>query len=283
WSDQYYADNEAFFRWTVPGDTGGGGNVEPVVGTPIADQTATVDEAFSFAVPTSTFSDPDGDALSFNATLSNGNALPSWLNFDTTSQTFTGTPEVSTDLSIVVTADDGNGGSVSDEFILSVEEDELTNGSLATVNVRADNAFTFYVNGTSIFSGSNWAQTFTFDADLAEGDLIAIEGIDTGGAGEIFVDIEMADGTRYDSGSDWLVETGLTGTAWTQSGFDDSGWDAASTYGTAATGRLAGTGGTGGALPSDTNGEWIWSDQYYADNEAFFRWTVPDSGAGALI
>jgi Ca2+-binding RTX toxin-like protein len=59
----------------------------------IADQQATEDEQFSFQVPAGTFSDADpGDTLTYQAVMSDGSPLPSWLSFDTATQTFTGIP-----------------------------------------------------------------------------------------------------------------------------------------------------------------------------------------------
>ncbi len=88
----------------------------------LTDQTATEDEAFSYAVPA--FTDPDGDALSYTAALDDDSALPDWLSFTSSSRTLSGTPE-ETDtpatLTIRVTASDGT-ESTSATFTLTVEE-----------------------------------------------------------------------------------------------------------------------------------------------------------------
>ena len=58
------------------------------------DQTATEGVAFNYTLAGDTFTDDDtihGDTLTYEATLSDGSSLPSWLMFDTTTQTFTGT------------------------------------------------------------------------------------------------------------------------------------------------------------------------------------------------
>ena len=67
-------------------------NQAPVVMIPLADQTFAEDSPVSFTLPANSFSDADGDALTYTATLSNGAALPSWLSFDAASRTFSGTP-----------------------------------------------------------------------------------------------------------------------------------------------------------------------------------------------
>ncbi len=57
---------------------------------------------FAFQVPKTTFSSwADDPILFYNATLSNGSVLPSWLNFDTDKLIFSGTPVVNQDEGIV--------------------------------------------------------------------------------------------------------------------------------------------------------------------------------------
>ena len=108
----------------VNGTTGGGTttpNNAPTVATTIPDQTATAGTAFSFEFLTNTFADTDtGDTLTYTATLSNGNELPSWLSFTAGTRTFSGTPTDVETVSVKVTASDGNGGSVSDTFDIVV-------------------------------------------------------------------------------------------------------------------------------------------------------------------
>jgi Ca2+-binding RTX toxin-like protein len=100
-------------------------NDAPFVAHPISDQTLLQDEAFTFTLPADTFADPDvGDVLTCSATLSNGDALPSWLTFDPVTMTFSGTPgnDDTGTLSLRVTATDMAGLSVSDIFDITVED-----------------------------------------------------------------------------------------------------------------------------------------------------------------
>ena len=82
----------------------------PTLDNTIADQTATEDSAFSFTFAVNTFSDVDAsDILTYSAQLVGGGSLPSWLNFDGNTRTFSGTPtngDVGT-VSIEVIAHDG--------------------------------------------------------------------------------------------------------------------------------------------------------------------------------
>jgi VCBS repeat-containing protein len=101
----------------------GGSDNPPVLSTPLVDQAATQNAAFTFAIPAGSFTDPDlGDVLSYTATLEDGSALPAWLAFDAVSQTFSGTPANGDvgGISVKVTATDLALASVSDVFVLTV-------------------------------------------------------------------------------------------------------------------------------------------------------------------
>ncbi|TNC63578.1 putative Ig domain-containing protein, partial [Rubellimicrobium roseum] len=77
------------------------------VAVDITDKALAEDQPFSFQVPA--FTDPNGNALTYSATLADGAALPSWLTFDATSRTFLGTPpqNFDGDIAVKVTASDG--------------------------------------------------------------------------------------------------------------------------------------------------------------------------------
>ena len=97
-------------------------NHAPVAGE-IASQNARVDQEFAFAVPANTFTDVDpGDQLSYSASLAGGQALPSWLTFDPTTQAFSGTPPAGAigTLEVRVTAVDLTGLLAASTFVLSI-------------------------------------------------------------------------------------------------------------------------------------------------------------------
>lgn len=98
-------------------------NDVPILNNNVLDQTVTEDSLFSFTIPTNLFSDPDLDALSYSAQLSNGESLPAWLQFDASNNTLLGTPgneNVGT-LNITILANDGQGGiTQSNSFQLTV-------------------------------------------------------------------------------------------------------------------------------------------------------------------
>ena len=97
-----------------------GNNSDPLVVNSITDQPATIGVQFLFTFPDNVFTDPDGDHLVYSAGLSNGDGLPSWLNFQGVQRTFQGTPPPgsSGDLGVRVTASDNKGGIATVEFVI---------------------------------------------------------------------------------------------------------------------------------------------------------------------
>ena len=102
-------------------------NQAPTIANAIADQTANYGTAFSYNMPTTTFKDPEGDALSYTATLEDGSALPSWLVFNPVTRTFSGTaPQTSSPINVKVTATDTFKNSVADVFTINFAAPNLT-------------------------------------------------------------------------------------------------------------------------------------------------------------
>ena len=97
------------------------GDNAPTVAAVIPDQTATAGTAFFYPFPATTFSDADGDTLTYTATQADGTALPSWLSFSASTRTFSGTPQAAdvATVSVKVTASDGS-AAVSDTFDIVV-------------------------------------------------------------------------------------------------------------------------------------------------------------------
>jgi trimeric autotransporter adhesin len=103
-------------------------NSVPVSNGSVDDQQALIGDEFLFALSAESFTDPDGDTLTYTATLTDGSPLPDWLTFDAQSLTFSGTPG-SADAGMVdvtVTAFDPAGLSASEAFILHVDAADLT-------------------------------------------------------------------------------------------------------------------------------------------------------------
>ncbi|GKW21321.1 hypothetical protein PEC302107_30500 [Pectobacterium araliae] len=147
-------------------------NDAPVVATPIPPQSVVQGSGFNFTVPDGTFSDPDGDTLTLSATLANGSPLPSWLRFDPTIGTFSGTPgnaDVGT-LVIRVTATDGSNTFISTSFgltVTNVNDAPVVATPIPSQSVAQGGGFNFTVpDGT--FSDPD-GDTLTLRATLANG------------------------------------------------------------------------------------------------------------------
>ena len=97
-------------------------NFVPYLKNQIPNQTDTVGHLFNYTFPDSTFIDDDGNnTLAYTATLYDNSPLPSWLTFNLSTRTFSGTPTAVGSLSIKVTATDTANASVSCFFTLNIE------------------------------------------------------------------------------------------------------------------------------------------------------------------
>jgi predicted outer membrane repeat protein len=163
----------------------------PVVASAISDQSAKEDTAFSFVVPSGTFTDANGDTLTYTATSANGSALPSWLSFNATTRTFSGTPlnaHVGA-ITVRVTAADGITGTASDEFTITVAN---TNDAPTAVTLSANTIAENSAAGTVVGTLS------VTDPDTGDTSVLSL----IGGAGGRFAlagnMIVVADGAKLD-------------------------------------------------------------------------------------
>src|SRR5262249_12316068 len=98
------------FQVTVPA-------AAPKLAHQTAAQTWTQGAAISFSPGATTFTDPQGQALSYSAMLYNGHPLPTWLTCDAATGTFSGmVPYATAALAIKLTATDTSGLSASETF-----------------------------------------------------------------------------------------------------------------------------------------------------------------------
>ncbi|MCY4174624.1 MAG: Ig-like domain-containing protein, partial [Cyanobacteria bacterium MAG CAR3_bin_5] len=170
-------------------------NVIPTVATAIGDQSARAGTAFSYQFPANTFADADSDTLSYTATRGDDSALPTWLTFTGNSRTFSGTPQ-STDvgtLSVKVTANDGNGGTVSDTFNIVVS------AAPPALSIRG---------GAAVTEGT--AASFTVTANAAPTSSLTVLRNVEDAAGSDF----LADGQEGDNNT-WLFPAGQTSATFT--------------------------------------------------------------------
>jgi len=100
-------------------------NAAPIVATSLVDQSVAATQALSYAFDVGSFTDANGQTLTYTATLSSGAALPDWITFTAGTRTFAGTAPAfagdATDVNTVrVAAIDVLGASVSDDFTITV-------------------------------------------------------------------------------------------------------------------------------------------------------------------
>ena len=110
-------------------------------------QTATEGQSFSYQAPA--FTDPEGDSVTYTATLDKGGALPAWLSFNAGTRTFSGTPgnaDTPATLTISITASDGS-LSASTTFTISVPDSNQRppKPSVTDQTVYASGTFTYTV------------------------------------------------------------------------------------------------------------------------------------------
>jgi len=101
------------FNITVP-------DRSPFISMPFANQTAYSGTTFQYVFDIDSFGDLDNDTLAFSAREIKTDGLPEWLNFDPVQRVFFGTPFGKAEYPIEVTATDGFGGVVTNEFTISI-------------------------------------------------------------------------------------------------------------------------------------------------------------------
>lgn len=104
-------------------------NDPPVLLSPLSNQVGNQSAPLSFSIPDGSFDDIDArDVLTFAVALADGHTLPVWLDFDATTQTFSGTPsEGDAGLYLIsVAATDSAGASVVGGFALSISDAATT-------------------------------------------------------------------------------------------------------------------------------------------------------------
>ncbi|WP_041245445.1 putative Ig domain-containing protein [Geotalea uraniireducens] len=149
-------------------------NDAPVVTAPFTDQLAVEDQTFELMLPPGLFADIDaGDSLTLSATLADGSALPSWLNFDAATGTFTGTPDNSNigKLQLSVTATDQSGANVTAAFALEVvntNDAPMVVDAIPAQTALEDSNFSFTLPATA-FNDIDAGDALTLSAALSDG------------------------------------------------------------------------------------------------------------------
>ena len=134
----------------------------PVLVTQTANQNWNAGTAITLALPAGTFTDPQSEALTYTATQQNGQALPSWLTFNPTTDTFSGTaPASAQTLALKVTATDTSGLSVSDDFSATVIGAPVLQTQTANQSWNAGTAITLALPAGTFTDPQSEALTYT--------------------------------------------------------------------------------------------------------------------------
>lgn len=99
-------------------------NDDPIVAIPLVNQEFLANFAFTFTLPAGAFTDVDSATLTLTPKVSPDAPLPAWLDFNPATGEFSGTAPLSAvgTITIRVTASDGSGGKVYDEFDLVITQ-----------------------------------------------------------------------------------------------------------------------------------------------------------------
>ncbi len=126
-------------------------NHAPETGNSLAEQNTTVGQAWSYALPAGSFTDADGDTLTYSATLVDGSALPSWLTIDSATGALSGTPDTVGNVDVVITAADPTGETATQTLSLNIVTPEIiqvngiyngdNNNNIAQGNDQADTLY----------------------------------------------------------------------------------------------------------------------------------------------
>ena len=132
-------------------------NDAPSLTLALADQGASEGSAFAYTIPAGAFTDVDGDALSYSATLASGAALPAWLSFDAGARSFSGTPPNGSAGTIVVRVSASDGSLTAfDDFQITVGDVNVPPTGAPTAVLAAGAEDTSYlVSAASLLPG--WA------------------------------------------------------------------------------------------------------------------------------
>ena len=122
-------------------------NLKPVVANSITDPAAiTYGSALNFQIAANTFSDPDGDALTYTAT-----GMPSGATFSALTRTFSGSPSQAGVFPVTVTATDNGAPSLSASTSFNITVLPATLSIVADAQTKvygaADPALTYQVSG----------------------------------------------------------------------------------------------------------------------------------------
>jgi YD repeat-containing protein len=132
-------------------------NRAPATGTVIPGAILPRNISWSYVVPTSAFSDPEGGALTYSAT-----GMPAGVSFSTSSKTFSGVPTTNGTYSIVVKVTDSGGLTASQTFSVTVQNyAPVVANPIPAQSIAQSKAWTFAFAANTFTDANNDALTYT--------------------------------------------------------------------------------------------------------------------------
>ncbi|WP_046826308.1 tandem-95 repeat protein [Afipia massiliensis] len=135
-------------------------NDAPVVAQALVNQATGQGAPFSYQFNSNTFSDGDGDALAYSATLANGDPLPGWLSFNIATRTFSGSPPNAETLQVKVVANDGI-ASIASTFNIVVAVNHLPTVAPVTFSFSSGDESVLTLAGSDQDSGDSLSYKLT--------------------------------------------------------------------------------------------------------------------------
>ncbi|MBI3903964.1 MAG: putative Ig domain-containing protein [Nitrosomonadales bacterium] len=128
--------------------------------------------SFTYTVPVNAITDPDTwDSIAYSVAMSDGSALPAWLNFDAATRTFSGKPDATEvgSMQLILSATDNYGATVSESMTLNVT---LNHAPVLTTPLRDQvvaNGVLSYTVPAMAFADPDVGDTLSYVATLADG------------------------------------------------------------------------------------------------------------------
>ena len=165
-------------------------NEPPTVNEQMDDQIFTTDEPFSLTLPSTLFTDPNGDKLTYSI-----DNLPQWASFDAKTNTLTGTPPAHTNIALKVTATDPSGAVASQNFTLQSNSKPTVNQPLEAQQYIQTHQGDKTISLANIFADSD-NQTLSYQITTTNGTLPT--GISIDGQGQLHINTDTVTKGVYD-------------------------------------------------------------------------------------
>ncbi|QHJ11706.1 Intracellular serine protease [Paraglaciecola mesophila] len=146
-----------------------------------------------------------------------------------------------------------------------------------SIRISVDNAEELYFNGVLLGGSDNWKSSKLYNVNVTQkNNVLAVKAMDVDGLAALIAELELEGQALY-SDENWKVSTEFVD-GWQQTAFDDSQWQAASSYGYYGVWpwykKVSG-------WPSNSQAQWLWSDERYDDNTVYFRYHITASSEPA--